>query len=700
MANDPQVAVRFAVKDAEVVRQALQNFGKDGEAALKKFDAAAKPIPKSLGAVSDVMSDLRGRASSLASSTGSIGSVLSALGPVGIAAAAGLGAIYLAFTKVSEGAKAFGQYAREVREFSEATGFSRTQVQALTDVFAQNGIEQEKTRNGLERLTAERANAAKGSGELYTELKRLNPALAEEFASSRSAADALVILTRALQQVDGPTQALISKFAFGKGGIAFAQALLDIAGKGGLGAVEDAAIKAGAAIQNSIIDQQAKAATVAEQKARVVERTWNSAYAEIYNRWRDFKKLIGLDESNTISITIAMNIRAAAEAASGLFKSSTSRMQQLLDERDKLAQQRVDAEGTPQSGFGATLRSVNDVLRFRRPGARDTIDLDRRIRENDLAIQQESARPMASARAAERSVAISDNTESDRQRAIDALTRTIGSEKERLGILGDVASTEDRIKLKTDETRLAIMQRKDITKAEGDLINEQFALQEAQRRQAIKSNLGLSDTLELQALKERELVQLLNTKQITQAQYNEALSRVPKLVKEQIDAQNARNSDFPALTKLGQDAGNLKAQLDTELSGALRGATSDILAMAKGTETASQGFINMAQKIADAVAQAFLMKTVIGPLAGGLSGGLASFFGTPGGAPVGAAATGVGAAPYAKGGVFEGLMSGLGRVIPFAKGGIIDRPTLFPMAKGYALTAEIGNEASLPLVRS
>ncbi len=42
MADAGQVNVRFSVSDAEVVRQALEKLGKDGEQALKRLDAAAQ----------------------------------------------------------------------------------------------------------------------------------------------------------------------------------------------------------------------------------------------------------------------------------------------------------------------------------------------------------------------------------------------------------------------------------------------------------------------------------------------------------------------------------------------------------------------------------------------------------------------------------------------------------------------------------
>ena len=48
----------------------------------------------------------------------------------------------------------------------------------------------------------------------------------------------------------------------------------------------------------------------------------------------------------------------------------------------------------------------------------------------------------------------------------------------------------------------------------------------------------------------------------------------------------------------------------------------------------------------------------------------------------------------AKGNAFMG-----GRLIPYAKGGIVDRPTIFPMAAGAGLMGEAGPEAVLPLRR-
>ena len=90
---------------------------------------------------------------------------------------------------------------------------------------------------------------------------------------------------------------------------------------------------------------------------------------------------------------------------------------------------------------------------------------------------------------------------------------------------------------------------------------------------------------------------------------------------------------------------------------------------------------------------------VLGPLAQALSGGLVSgLFGssapTAGSGEAGAAPGPGSGGLYAEGGVFVH-----GTAIPFAYGGVVDRPTLFPMANGYGLMGEAGPEAVLPLKR-
>jgi phage-related minor tail protein len=76
----------------------------------------------------------------------------------------------------------------------------------------------------------------------------------------------------------------------------------------------------------------------------------------------------------------------------------------------------------------------------------------------------------------------------------------------------------------------------------------------------------------------------------------------------------------------------------------------------------------LAQDIMYAYIKALLLKYVFGPIQAALG--------------------------FSDGGVFSG-----GNVVPFARGGIVDRPTIFPMAHGMGLMGEAGPEAVMPLER-
>jgi len=87
----------------------------------------------------------------------------------------------------------------------------------------------------------------------------------------------------------------------------------------------------------------------------------------------------------------------------------------------------------------------------------------------------------------------------------------------------------------------------------------------------------------------------------------------------------------------------------------------------------------LAQDIAYATLKAILLRSIMGIFGGGKTG---------------RASAGVGAILAADGAAFSG-----GKIIPFAKGGIVTKPTIFPMARGMGLMGEAGPEAVVPLKR-
>jgi lambda family phage tail tape measure protein len=95
-----------------------------------------------------------------------------------------------------------------------------------------------------------------------------------------------------------------------------------------------------------------------------------------------------------------------------------------------------------------------------------------------------------------------------------------------------------------------------------------------------------------------------------------------------------------------------------------------------GTQSISDGFRDMARVIIAQLLKIAAYRAIAGIFGNDAFGGMF--------APT----------PNAKGNIFSN-----GNVVPFAKGGVVNRPTLFPMANGTGLMGEAGPEAVMPLRR-
>jgi phage-related minor tail protein len=93
-----------------------------------------------------------------------------------------------------------------------------------------------------------------------------------------------------------------------------------------------------------------------------------------------------------------------------------------------------------------------------------------------------------------------------------------------------------------------------------------------------------------------------------------------------------------------------------------------------GLDKARFSVQNFLAQIGSDIAEGLIRKRITDPITSGLSGIFDNLF--------------------ADGAAFD-----RGRVTAFARGGIVDRPTLFPMANGAGLMGEAGPEAVMPLKR-
>lgn len=122
----------------------------------------------------------------------------------------------------------------------------------------------------------------------------------------------------------------------------------------------------------------------------------------------------------------------------------------------------------------------------------------------------------------------------------------------------------------------------------------------------------------------------------------------------------------------GREVNTLSNAFGRTLKGAFDGVVFDGLKMSDALRQVAQG---MAATVYN-TAMKPVQQTVGGALASGLNSVLGGIFG------------------FADGGAFS-----QGRVMPFAKGGLVSSPTTFPMRGATGLMGEAGPEAIMPLTR-
>ena len=143
---------------------------------------------------------------------------------------------------------------------------------------------------------------------------------------------------------------------------------------------------------------------------------------------------------------------------------------------------------------------------------------------------------------------------------------------------------------------------------------------------------------------------------------------------------------------------------DTVLDKVSSAFTTAFTGIVNGTKSVSQAFKEMVGSILADFAKMMAQKAAAS-LFGSLFSGLGGLFGGGYGASAALGRTGLGTmasggfVPFIGPGMAKGGAFSHGNVVPFARGGVIGKPTLFPMAKGAGLMGEAGPEAIMPLTR-
>lgn len=233
------------------------------------------------------------------------------------------------------------------------------------------------------------------------------------------------------------------------------------------------------------------------------------------------------------------------------------------------------------------------------------------------------------------------------------------------------------------------------------LVQEYFRLQKQQE--------GVREEEERRKKLIDEIKQITEDSISAQDKYNKRMEDLNKLLQEgAISFEEFKNAAAKAYEEM-EDASDkwfdgAKRALDdyaneaTDMAANVERVVSNAMQTLEDTlvEAATTGkfeFKDMVNSMLEDIARLLVRTQITGPLAEGLSGLIGNIFG---GQSSGSSGGGWFSNLFAKGGAFGNGQ----KITAYARGGIVNRPTLFPMAKGMGLMGEAGPEAVLPLTRT
>jgi hypothetical protein len=287
--------IQRQVNAAVAQNPALQDRANAVLAAAKDRHDQLANSQKALGVIT---SDLTSRVQASAGSFGVVGSALTALGPVGLGVAATIGTLIAGLNIASDAAHNLAEKAKALREFSEATGLTTQQVQALSSEAGKFGIDGETLSAGLQKFTSGFQQLRLGTGDLLTQIRRINPALADQIQSAQDAATAFTLFGRAVAQTDNIFQRnSLLKAGLGKGSAIFGGLFDSAPDVAGLTAAYTAA---GKGIDENLIKKLAQLQVEIDKTKSATSTVFASIFAEsVLSAEKEFASIL-LDIAKTL----------------------------------------------------------------------------------------------------------------------------------------------------------------------------------------------------------------------------------------------------------------------------------------------------------------------------------------------------------------------------------------------------------------
>lgn len=646
-------------------------------------------------ALNVIAGDLNGRLQAQAGSFGVVGSALSALGTGGLAAAAGIGALGTAFYAASAGAHELAVKARELKDFSEATGLTTNQVQALRSEATKFGVDSDTLQAGLQKFTVGFQDLRLGSGDLLTQIRRINPALAEQMAQATDTATAFGLYGQAVAQTTNIFERnALARAGLGKGGPTVAEFLGRV---GDVKALTDAYDAAGKGLQKNMIDKLAELdlqiskttskarenfASIFAQPVLEAELAFAKTFLSISETAKNFSISDNLKTLLTFGLRNIPVVGGAVAVASAVSRAMSS--PNISGEAGRGGFNRgtgiaANDNTTAGAGGGETPESLaakwKNYVSVLGTAATPTERLNSAIAELGIKAKESGLGADVLARGIAG------------LKLDDALAR----QNAHNAALGAAASVTDLVRAKTLELAKAQQQGVGLTSAQ---IENAKAVTAAQA-------LGVYQ-IDAQTDAERVRIQTLfmgteaaTAYAVSQDIINKKLQAGEQLTNENVTAIRASAAAYARVKTQADLYAEAVNTVGSAMSGTLSTGFADML---DGSKSVGQGFQDMSKTILRSIEEMIIKLLIVGPLMRSLQAtigrsgfSLSSLFS---GGTSDASALAAGIMPVANGAAFAG-----GNVVPFARGGIVSQPTLFPMATGAGLMGEAGPEAVMPLRR-
>lgn len=203
-----------------------------------------------------------------------------------------------------------------------------------------------------------------------------------------------------------------------------------------------------------------------------------------------------------------------------------------------------------------------------------------------------------------------------------ALETQLNLERQRLGVLGEIATVTDQVRAKEIELTLAGINRVKITKEERAALLDMARVRAEEQDNAIRVANGVATAEQLRATKERELGVLVRANKLSQDEANIALAAYSRTIQETIERQKVYTATLPNLKQLELDAGNARKGIDELATTSLNGLSTSLTDGIMRTRTWGDAFRNFGNVALRAMSDLIVKMTIIQPLARGLQASL------------------------------------------------------------------------------